>query len=93
MTVQLVLASIGAAGIGLTAAYAQSRNKRRIHFVENNELGDELDNLEIEVDAPEECLVCGDNLDPEDVGAVVRKDDEYKAVCEKQSCLDTYDIM
>lgn len=92
MTLELVLASVGAAGIGLTAAYANSKNSRRIHFVENSELSDELDNLDIDVGASEKCLVCGAELDSDNVGAVVRQEGEYKAVCDRRKCLDTYDL-
>ena len=92
MITMLILASIGAVGVGLTAAYSVSRENRRIHFVEKNDISEELDDLEIEVSAGEECLVCGGELDAEDVGAVVKRGTEYRAVCSKRKCLDTYDL-
>lgn len=93
MTLLLISATVGAVGIGLaTALTVSNKNERRIHFVEDNDFSDELDDLDIEVSGSEECMVCGDELESEDVGAVVRKEGEYRAVCGKRTCLDTYDL-
>lgn len=88
----LILAPVFGAGIGLTMAYGVTHRNRRIHFVERDNLNRELENLDINVGHAETCIECGDDLDPEDVGAVVRESDEYRVVCNKPTCLDTYDI-
>lgn len=92
MTSPLVLAPFIGAGIGMAAAYGVTRASSRIHFVERNNLTEELDNLDIQVGSAETCVVCGDELVPEDVGAIVQEGGDYKAVCNKPTCLDTYDI-
>jgi len=92
MSILLILAAFGGVGVGLTAAYTVTNQDRRIHFVEQNDLNDELDDLEINVDSGEHCVVCGDEVEPSNVGAVVRYDDDYRVVCDKFSCLDTYDM-
>lgn len=77
----------------MAAAYGVSRrSNKRIHFVESDNLNDELDELEIEVNESERCAECGREVDPGNVGAIIRQDDEYRVVCEKEKCLDTYDL-
>lgn len=73
-------------------AYGVTHRNRRIHFVERDNLKTELDNLNITLKHAEMCVECGEELEPADVGAVVREDGVYKAVCNKPKCLDTYDI-
>lgn len=73
-------------------AYGVTHKNRRIHFVERSNLKTELNKFDITVGPAETCVECGDELDPEDVGAVVREDGEYSVICNKQKCLDTYDI-
>lgn len=92
MTSALVLAPFLGAGIGMAAAYGVSKANRRVHFVKRDKLNQELDNLDIQVSSGETCVVCHDELDPDDVGAIVREEGEYKVVCNKPTCLDTYDI-
>lgn len=92
MTSPLVLAPFIGAGIGMAAAYGVTKANRRVHFVERDNLNQELDNLDIQVSPGETCVVCGDELDPDDVGAIVRDEGQYKTVCNKPTCLDTYDI-
>lgn len=81
-----------AVGIGTAAAYSATHGTKRIHFVERESLNSEIDNLDIEVGHSDTCVVCGDEVDPENVGAIVREDGEYRVVCTKSTCLDTYDI-
>lgn len=92
MNTFLILAPVVGAGIGLAAAFGVANRKERIHFVKRDNLNAELDDLDIDVGPAETCIVCGDELDPEDVGAIVREDGEYRVVCAKASCLDTYDV-
>lgn len=88
----LVLAPLIGIGIGLVAAVGVTRRNRRIHFVERDNLESELDDLDVSIGGAETCVECGDELDPKDVGAIVRKDGEYRVVCNKPACLDTYDV-
>lgn len=88
----LVLAPLAGAGIGLAAAHGVARTDKRIHFVERNNLNEELDDLDIDVGHPERCVECGDEIDPNDVGAIIRENGEYRVICNKSMCLDTYDI-
>lgn len=88
----LILAPLLGVGIGAAAAFGVSGRNKRIHFVERGNLDSELDDLEIEVENTEVCVECGDEVDPESVGAIVREGDEYRAICNKETCLDTYDI-
>lgn len=94
MSSALVLAPVLGAGIGLAAAYGvtQRQRNRRIHFVESDNLEDELDTLDISVGAAETCVECGDEVTPEEVGALIREDGEYRVICNKPTCLDTYDL-
>lgn len=71
-------------GIGMAAAYGVSRANRRIHFVEETNLDTELANLDIDVTGSETCIECGDSIDPDEVGAIVLEDGEYKIVCNKR---------
>lgn len=87
-----ILAPLAGVGIGMAAAYGVKRRNRRIHFVEQENLQNELDHFDIDVGPAETCVECGDELEPDDVGAVVRVEGEYKLVCQKPTCLDTYDI-
>lgn len=93
MNIILVLVPLLGAGIGLAAAATVTSQERRIHFVESNSLEEELDKFDINIGKAEHCVECGDEIGPGDVGAVVRNDKgEYKFVCEKSTCLDTYDV-
>lgn len=90
-----VLAPFVAAGIGTAAAYGATHREeltKRIHFVQEDNLSSELEDLDIEIDATETCVECGDEIPKDDIGAFVRVDGGYKAVCDKPKCLDTYDI-
>lgn len=88
----LILAPFIGFGIGSVAAYSYTRKDRRIHFVDRDNLKTELAELDIEVGSSETCVVCGDEVEPEDVGSIVKTDGEYKVVCQKSTCLDTYDV-
>jgi hypothetical protein len=92
MSTLLVLASFLGVGIGLAAAYGATHKQRRIHFVERDNLQKELDNLEIDVKRSETCVECGEEIDPDEVGAIVQVDGEYQVVCNKLKCLDSYDL-
>jgi len=92
METLLILVPLLGAGIGSAAAFGATRRKRRIHFVEQNELEQELTDLDIEVSHQETCMMCGDDIEPDQIGAVVRDGDEYKVVCDKPRCVDTYDL-
>jgi hypothetical protein len=88
----LILAPFFGAGIGLAAAYGITQKDRRIHFVERDNLNEEVEDLDIEIKSSETCVECGDEVNPENVGALVRDNGEYRVVCDKAKCLDTYDI-
>lgn len=88
----LILAPLVGVGIGLATAYGMTHRNRRIHFVERDNLQGEMDNLGIQAERSEACLECTDSLEPEEVGAVVREEGEYRVVCNKPTCLDTYDL-
>lgn len=88
----LILAPILGVGIGLTAAYGVTHRQKRIHFVERDNLQTELENLDIEVSGSEVCVECGDELQPDEVGAIIQEDGEYRAICDQPECLDTYDL-
>lgn len=92
MNTFLILAPMVGAGIGLAAAIGVANRERRIHFVKREQLNEELDDLDIDIGPAETCVECGDELEPEDVGAIVRVDGEYRVLCSKPSCLDTYDV-
>lgn len=88
----LVLAPVIGAGIGTAAGYGTSRRKRRIHFVERKNLNQELERLDVSVDQAERCAVCGDELAPTDVEAIIREDGDYKFVCGKVKCHDIFNF-
>lgn len=88
----LVLAPMIGVGIGLLAAVGVTRRNRRIHFVERDNIESELDDLDVSIGGGETCVECGDELDPGDVGAIVKEEGRYRAVCNKPECLDTYDL-
>lgn len=88
----LALVPLVGVGVGLATAYGVTHRDRRIHFVERKNLETELTNLSIDVNRAETCIECGDEIDPEDIGAIVRENGGYRTVCEKQKCLDTYDL-
>lgn len=95
MSILQILAPFLAAGVGMAAAYGVTHSddfKKRIHFVERDNLSSELEDLEIDIQGMETCEECGDEIPTKDVGAFVRVDGHYKAVCDKPKCLDTYDI-
>lgn len=79
-------------GIGTAAAYRVSQGNRRIHFVEEDNLETELAHFDIDVEGAEECVECGDEINPEEIGAIVLEDGEYRVVCDDPVCLDTYDL-
>lgn len=91
-SLMILLLPLVAVGIGTAAAYSATHSKRRIHFVDRGSLDSELENLDIEIDHSDTCVVCNDEVKPENAGAVVREAGEYKLVCDKSTCLDTYDI-
>lgn len=78
-----------AASTGVAAAYGVAKKpwKKRLHVVERDNLESELEDLDIE--PVEECSECGEEIQPEEIGAVVRQDGEYKIVCDKSQCLDS----
>lgn len=88
----LLLGPLIAAGIGGAAAYGVTHKDKRIHFVEEDNLSEELDKFDISVSQAETCPICNDEVDSENVGAVIRVDDEYRVICDKSTCLDTYDL-
>lgn len=79
-------------GVGTAAAYSVSQGSRRIHFVEENNLETELSQLDIDVGGSEQCVECGNVIDPDEVGAIVLEEGEYQVVCDDPICLDTYDL-
>lgn len=94
MTSLLILAPLIAAGMGLTVAAGLSfaNRDRRIHFVSKGHLEEELDKFDVEVEDTEHCEVCGDEIESNDVGAVIKDNGDYIFVCKKPTCLDTYDL-
>lgn len=74
---------------GIAAAYGAAKKpwKKRLHLVERENLKSELEDLD--VDAVEECSVCGDEIQPEEIGVVVREEDGYRIVCDDSECLDS----
>ncbi|MDZ7730934.1 MAG: hypothetical protein U5K37_08535 [Natrialbaceae archaeon] len=91
----LIAASIAGVAIGIAGAYAQANPSltRRLHFVERENLDSELDRFDIDVDASESCMECGDEIDPSEIAAVVNIEGEYRFVGKHPDCLDTYDVM
>lgn len=89
-----ILAPILGVGIGATAAYGATHSdwNRRIHFVKRENLQSEIDELDIEVAAKETCVECQEEISPDEIGAVVRDDGDYRVVCDTTECLDTYDL-
>lgn len=83
---------IVAVGIGTALAYRTTHKNKRIHFVERESLDSELKSFDIEVGQTDSCIVCDDEVNPENIGALVQEGDEYRVVCDKPKCLDTYDI-
>lgn len=94
MSSWLVLAPLAAAGIGMAAAYGVTHKdwETHLHFVQRSNLEEELEDLEIELEALEVCVECGDTISPEEIGTVFLDEGEYKVVCDKRECLDTYDM-
>lgn len=94
MNAWLILAPFMAVGIGTAAAYTATHRdwNKRIHFVKRGNLQSELSNLEIDIEEAETCVECGDEIQPEDIGAVIRVDSGYRIVCDKRMCLDIHDI-
>ncbi|MFP9192993.1 hypothetical protein ACLI4Q_15235 [Natrialbaceae archaeon A-CW1-1] len=82
------------AGVGMAAAYGVTHRpfNKRIHFVKRENLQSQLDDLDIEVEGSETCLECGRQIQQNNIGAIVQHEGDYKAVCDKTICLDTYDI-
>lgn len=89
-----ILVPLAGAGIGMAAAYGATHKpwSKRIHFVERDSLQSELEDLDVDVAGSETCVECGDEIAPDEIGAVVRVDGEYQVVCDKFECLDTYDV-
>jgi len=81
-----------AIGVGAAAGYSATHQNKRIHFVERENLTSELDDLDIELGQSDRCAVCGEEVNPDNVGAIVREEGEYVIVCDKPTCLDTYDV-
>lgn len=92
MNTLLILAPLVGVGIGLASAYQVTRGQKRIHFVEEKNLQSEIDDLDIEVAGSETCGECGDEIEPSEIGAVVRDGEEYVIICDDSKCLDTYDL-
>jgi hypothetical protein len=92
MELTLLLVPLIGAGIGTAAACGATHRNRRIHFVKRENLDQELESLDVDVSNTSACTMCGDEVSPEDVGAVVKDNGDFKIVCDKRSCLDTYDI-
>lgn len=92
MQLTLLLVPLIGVGIGTAAAYGATHRNKRIHFVQRDNLNQELESLDIDVSKTTTCAVCGDEINPEDVGAMVRDNGDFKMVCNKTSCLNTYDI-
>lgn len=88
----LLLGPVLAAGVGGAAAYGVTHRQKRIHFVEEDNLSKELEEFDVSIGQAETCGVCGDEVDSENVGALVRDGDEYRIICDKPKCLDTYDL-
>lgn len=90
----LLLAPIAGVGIGTVAAYGATHSdlSKRLHFVQRENLESELDDIGVDLGAAETCVECGDEIDPSEIGAVVRIEGEYKVVCDDPECLDTYDV-
>lgn len=94
MTGTIIAGSILGIAVGTAAAYGKKNQEwtKRIHFVERDKLESELDELDIDVDEGETCAECGRSIDPKDIGLVFQHEDQYKVVCDRAECLDTYDI-
>jgi len=88
----MLLAPLIGLGVGTAAGYGVSRRNRRIHFVEGKDLPGELDEFDIDIDEVETCAVCGEEVNPENIGALVRENGDYRVVCDDPVCLDTYDL-
>jgi len=76
----------------MAAAYSVQQRQRRLHFVERDDLDNELDELGIEVTHDEVCMECGREIESGEVGALVKIDGNYRPICNDSVCLDTYDL-
>lgn len=94
MSSALVLVPFIGVGIGIAAAYGVTHKDRhrRIHFVERENLEEELDSLDITLGGEETCPVCGEEVSPGEVGALVRDNGHYKVIHDRPSCLDSFDL-
>lgn len=92
MSSALVLAPVLGVGIGIAAAYGVTHrpSNRRIHFVERDNLEEELASLDVSVEDEETCMVCGEAVTAEEVGALVREGGRYRMIHDRPSCLDSY---
>lgn len=79
-------------GLGSTTAYglSRSRRKKRVHFCKKENLEKELDRFDIELEQKDQCYICEEKIDPEEIGSIIQKNGEYMAICKKPSCLDNY---
>ena len=91
----MITGSLLGAAIGTAAAYGATQKeelRKRLHFVENDELQSELKKLDIDIDERETCVECGDRIAPHEIGLVFRENGDYHIVCDDPECLDTYDL-
>lgn len=88
----IVLTIVIGIGLGSTTAYgiSRSRRKKRIHFCKAENLEKELDRFDIELAQKDRCTVCGEEINPEDMGSIIENNGEYFAICNEQTCLDNY---
>lgn len=96
MNTAILLVPMLGLGVGTAAAYGmqqrQREQERRLHFVERDELDDELTEFGIDVSHNEVCAECGRDIEPGDVGALVEDDGHYRPICNDSVCLNTYDL-
>jgi len=94
MSGTVIAGSLLGAAIGTAAAYGATQKEwhKRVHFVQRNNLESEIEDLDIEIKEGETCTECGASIEPEEIGLVYREDGEYKTVCNREECLDTYDL-
>jgi|AntDeeMetagen285_2_1112576.scaffolds.fasta_scaffold18479_1 hypothetical protein len=92
MNPTLLLVPLLGLGVGMATAYGVQNRQRRLHFVERDDLDEEIDELGVEVTHDEVCMECGEEIKQGEVGALVKENGHYRPICTNSVCLDTYDL-
>ena len=89
----LIIAGVGVV-IGAASAYGVThREVHQIHFCDSDDLQKELERFKIRIAGNDHCLVCNDEIHPDNVGMVVSRNDKFFEVCSKSKCMNTYDMV